>query len=367
MMEKKINATRNTLRLNDEVEKCETLAELQQILNQNSEYYQEWKRYINLLMERKHANYVQMARLCHSSKNTVKKWCREGAIPQNREAFFKIALGFRLNLEETNHLLQRYGKYPRLYAKSMEDAVCIFVIQHYPEDGDAYEYYLQLKERLLKILQRKEGKNANADRDTNSMEEGVLSQKTMEEFEDFVIENRSAFLKSFEKLAEFIDLFIETRNDNIHNFVKSSELDFSYEKMLSMLKTKGECPNRMKLILLGVHLNMSLENINYMLSLAYMEPMCAKDNVECVVMYAVTNAYLNNPAYELESAMVLQYYERSPELQKKCYEIVKAWDAYAATTESQEDMHFMEESIGEYLRYIFEQLDWQDEQIYRLL
>lgn len=70
-------------------------------------------------------------------------------MPQNRETFIKIGLGFRLTLDEFNDLLMRYGKYPRLYGKNMEDAVCIFVIHHYPKDGDAYEFYRQLKEQLF--------------------------------------------------------------------------------------------------------------------------------------------------------------------------------------------------------------------------
>lgn len=59
-----------------------------------------------------------------------------------------------------------------------------------------------------------------------------------------------------------------------------------------------------------------MEQINYMLSLAYMKPMCAKDNLECIIMYAVENAYLMNPAYSVESAIILQHYKQNPVLQK---------------------------------------------------
>ena len=86
---------RNTIDVNEQVSKCESLVELQEILSKNSNYYKDWKQYINRLVERKHMNYVQLSKACHCSRNTVKKWCREGAMPQNRETFLKIGLGLR--------------------------------------------------------------------------------------------------------------------------------------------------------------------------------------------------------------------------------------------------------------------------------
>ena len=166
---------RNTIDVNEQVSKCESLVELQEILSKNSNYYKDWKQYINRLVERKHMNYVQLSKACHCSRNTVKKWCREGAMPQNRETFLKIGLGLRLNLEEFNELLLRYGRYPRLYGKNMEDAVCLFVIRHYPSEGDAYEVYLQLKEHLLKRM-REYGKGDARPLDTMEIEERLMAQ-----------------------------------------------------------------------------------------------------------------------------------------------------------------------------------------------
>ena len=149
----------DTAMLNESVGKCENLSELKEILNRNNEYHYEWKQYINKLVEKNHVNYVQMAKICHSSRNTVKKWCREGVIPQNRQTFLKIAFGFRLNLEETNELLQYYGKYPRLYAKTMEDAICIFLLSHKDEEtGDLYLIYQKMHDMVLDKMQKDKAK-----------------------------------------------------------------------------------------------------------------------------------------------------------------------------------------------------------------
>lgn len=364
---------RRTIDVNDEVAKCESIVELKEILNQNSTYYQEWKFYINRLMEQSHMNYMQMAKNCHCSRNTVKKWCREGIMPQNRDVFIKIGLAFRLDLEEFNRMLQRYGKCPKLYAKNMDDAIVIFLVTHYPKEGDAYECYLQLKELLLKRM-RQSGEGIAGERDTTEIEEELLSKKTQEEFEDFIIVNQKSYQESFQKLIEYLSLFISEKGESIHHFIQSNGLDFSYEKMLSALKQKRESPNRLRLILLGVNLNMSLEQINHMLSLAYMEPMCAKDDVECVIMYVVEDAYLLNPAYSVESAMILQHYEQNPRLQEKCKAILKKyWVEGDYNDKEDKDIKeranaiaFIESSISDYLRYVLKELEWEED-IFKLL
>lgn len=358
----------DTAWINESVGKCENLAELKEILNRNNAYHYEWKQYINRLVEKNHVNYVQMAKICHSSRNTVKKWCRDGVIPQNRQTFIKIALGFRLDLDETNELLQHFGKYPRLYAKSMEDAICIFLLSHKEEEpGDLYTIYQQMHEVLLEKIQKTIEENEVLRIDTVVLEKSIQNEKTLEDFEKFVIENNTVYQTSFQKLIDFIELFIKAKEENMHRFSEHNELDFSYEKMMSRLKKRKECPDRMMLILLGVHLNMSTEYINNMLSLAYMAPMCAKDNLECIIMYVVESAYLNNPSYTIESAMILKYYQENPDIQKKCEQILenywKSDKEYKAV--SKEDTT-LNENISSYLKEVLMELEWEQD-IFRYL
>lgn len=361
----------DTAMLNESVGKCENLSELKEILNRNNEYHYEWKQYINKLVEKNHVNYVQMAKICHSSRNTVKKWCREGVIPQNRQTFLKIAFGFRLNLEETNELLQYYGKYPRLYAKTMEDAICIFLLSHKDDEtGDLYLIYQKMHDMVLDKMQKDKAKKVPIESmDTLELEGYIKEQKTLDDFAKFMEQNYASFQTSFQKLIDFIELFINAKEENMHRFFKHNRLDFSYEKMMSQLKNRKEFPDRTKLILLGVHLNMSMEYINNMLALAYMAPMCAKDNLECVVMYVVESAYLNNPSYTIESAMILKHYEGNPAIRQKCEEILeKYWnpdEEYKAVSSEDKDLQF-NENISTYLKEVLNDLQWDDE-IFRYL
>ena len=86
-------------------------------------------------------------------------------------------------------------------------------------------------------------------------------------------------------------------------------------------------------------------------------------------MYAVESAYLINPAYSVESAIILQHYTQNPVLQEKCKEILnKYWNenVYAAT-EEKEALGYLEESIGDYLKHILEELEWDEYDIFRYI
>ena len=87
---------RNTFDVNEEVSKCESLAELQEILSRNSNYYYVWKNYINYMVEKNHLNYVQLAKTCHCSRNTVNGAVRVRCHRTGR-LLLKLVLGFVLH------------------------------------------------------------------------------------------------------------------------------------------------------------------------------------------------------------------------------------------------------------------------------
>ncbi len=357
----------------DRIARCEDIDELRAILNRNSDYYSDWKSFINAVVDVNKLSYEKLAVLCGCSKNTAKKWCREGKLPQNREAFIKIALGLGLDLDQTNEFLQRYGKYPKLYAKNMEDAILIFVINHPDYSIDPYEYYKQLKEDCLKLL--KLNRNLSPKREnaggisTEYLHNEIMNKRTRNEFQELVLQNREAFESSYDKLINYINLFISSKNDNIHEFVKYKNLSPVFEKFLSNLKNHGEVPNRTKLIALGIHLNMSLEQLNEMLSLVGMENVCAKDRVECAVIYAVESAYLNNPGFAYENALCLKNYVLDEEIQKQCNSIIKEYmdtKTYEHIGDFKE-YGTMEDEISEYLKWVLEEIDLDDSEMYRLL
>lgn len=53
-------------------------------------------------------------------------------------------------------------------------------------------------------------------------------------------------------------------------------------------------PQRNKIISLGIHLNLDVDQINEMLELAQMEKLCAKTPFENAIIYALENAKLED-------------------------------------------------------------------------
>lgn len=359
----------NTQICNDQVARCEDLDQFKEIIDMNSQYYRNWKLYINRLVEVNHLNYVQMGDLCMCSKNTVKRWCNEGKIPQNRETFLKIALGLRMNLEETNHLLRRYGKYPGLYPKCLEDAICIYAINNPISNKKSYVYYQELKQRYIRFLHKSKIGSVNNEVNTQFLSQELNLKNTEADFELFIEQNEKVFQNSYHKLLSFIEMFIKAQESNMHEFVKEHALNAAFDKMLSQLRNKKEVPRRMKLIILGVHLNMSLEQLNEMLSYAYMEPICAKDKIESAVLYAVENAYLNNPSFAYENALGIRNFVDDDQVKRKYQEIIEDyWVVQTYNKESNiEEYNHLDEGISDYLKWILEEIKIDDPDLIELL
>ena len=147
----------NTTEMYFKVINCEEADELKEIINKYSPYYSNWRDYVNNVMLSNGLSYEKLGKICGFSKNTIKSWAKSNKVPKSRESFIKFGMGLRYNFQEINFILQRYGKYPKLYSKSLEDAICIYVISHYPKDENvnAYETYLNRKEKFLDVLKTK--------------------------------------------------------------------------------------------------------------------------------------------------------------------------------------------------------------------
>ena len=102
-----------------------SIADALDYIQKNNTDFLSWKTYINHLVDINGGKYTRFAAKTGFSKNTIKKWCKDGAKPQNRNDFIRLAFGANLSLEQTNHLLKKYGSYAELYPKDLYDAVVI--------------------------------------------------------------------------------------------------------------------------------------------------------------------------------------------------------------------------------------------------
>ena len=336
----------NTIEMYDEVIRCEEIDELKEIINKYSPYYSRWRDYINDILLKNSLSYEKMGKLCKISKNTVKSWVKDNKIPKSRETFIKIGLGLRYNLHQMNHMLQRYGKYPRLYPKSLEDAICIYVISHYPKDEtiNAYDEYKRLKDKYLSIVKVKNKRKylKDSQNETFEMENQIVSSKDEDEFLTFVKKNEVEFMNSYYKLVDYITAFVKVENvgNSYHSLILGKNMDKGFEKMISNLKNWGEVPNRNRLLALGIHLNMSLNEMNQMLSYANMERLCPKDKMECIILYVLVNINVSNPYNEINHAVLVSKYTENQEVKEQCQKLLEELVGLKNSEEIKEDVEY---------------------------
>jgi len=343
--------------LQDQVERCEDINNLLEFLAQNDRSMIEWRAFINHLVDMSGFSYTQFAKNCGMSRKTIVSWCEKGVMPRSRNQFIRIGFAVGMSLDMMNDFLQRYGKHPRLYSKSIEDALFIFALNN----DLSYESAALLQERFGELFHSDEKKNLSKNvYKTINLQSRILSLQTIQQLETFLQENREAFSAPYRTLVEFIDNYVEVNTHDyvetnkaasLHAFlcekVKNPKMVSTYNTMISMLRNSAVIPRRNALIVLGIHFDMALDDINAMLSMAGMEPLCAKDKLESVLIYAIENAVLNNPDIELSNAMLLKNFTENPEVKRHCLQIIDRYESggYASLEEDGGVIRYVEDAL----------------------
>jgi len=321
-----------TVLLNDIMSHCDNLEDFKNdIYTKIDNQKDRWSRKVAEILEINHYSQADLARLCDVSRATVLKWCR-GSLPQSREAFIKIGFAAHLDLKEMNRFLQRYGRYPELYPKTPEDSIYIFVlnsteIEHTYEACKAVfekvEMYLSPSNREVQLnpsnrevqlnpsnhgtdLHPSDSKEAG-DYETVKVMEYLLSLSEVKELKEFLESSSDMFTSSFEKFYDYVKTFVRKNNesymdgdnpDNINLLADTLGWSSSLRKCVYSIYKNEWFPLRSKVISLGIHLNMNTDEINTMLRLAKMEPLYIVNPIECIIIYAVLEAELDEEIYD---------------------------------------------------------------------
>lgn len=258
-----------------------------------------WRAKINEIIQTNHYTKAQMADLCGVSGPAVGKWCN-GALPSSREDFIRVGFAAHYNLNEMNFFLRRYGKYPALYAKSLEDSACIFVLNS-ETLPHTYEVWSEVISKIRSRMSMM-GEHDSSVRNTDQLNSELAQLKSVDDLVGFVEENAAAYQVPYAKFYAYVNAFILANNmDYVTNKVHSVDSlataqnwSSSLRQCVSAIRQKKWFPLRRKVIALGLHLNMITDQINEMLQLAQMETLCAKNLVESAVTFAVDDAELND-------------------------------------------------------------------------
>lgn len=250
---------------------------------------------IKEILEKSGCNKKDFAAICGVSRPTFDKWCK-GAIPRYRETFLKLGLMARYNVEQMNQFLQRCGRYPGLYPKSLEDCVALYVIQSGNQENgvEQYNYILQRIKNAIFPNVSDEG----CDIGTVLVRDRLNQVRSESELEQFILENSSVFSSAFNRFYNYVITFVEENygKNSAYNATTDKELadgqdwSSSMRSAFSNIRQRKWYPTRKKIISLGIHLAMDAEGIDEMLELAHMEPLCAKNTFEGVLLYILKQA-----------------------------------------------------------------------------
>lgn len=260
-----------------------------------------WAEKMEQIMTQNHYTNNQLAELCRVSAPAVRKW-RGGALPQRRDMYIRIGFAAGYGLEEMNTFLQRYGKCPKLYVKSLEDSVCIFVLrsEYLPH---TYETYLE----VLDMVRRQIQENTITSREaypTLELSEYFARLTRLEEMVAFAQTHAPSYRQAYARLYSYIIAYLHVNlqseyladgdgsGSSFHALATESRWSSSLRHCISEIRSKRWFPLRHKVISLGLHLNMDTDAINRMLQYAQMEPLCPKSPAEASIIWAVNEARL---------------------------------------------------------------------------
>ena len=324
------------------ISQCESQKEFEQLVQDNLSFFDSrWKARIEFLNDAKGLTPTQIATGCQVSYSTANSFLTK--IPTKRHNVIMLAMMLGLAVEETDDLLIHYANYQRLYPKNPEDAICIYLLQHggSQEPAALFGAYKAQYELIKSGLIRKARTSSSVDTDIamlqimNTASSGGTNSTHDPRFTEMMQRLLPSFEVAYQKLLKFIELYfpyleqedaldqglveleeaLQNRNRGLFGRKKNGkrkqiankrmsanekfddDYKFTYYKNIKRIEKKHEIPSRTFLVSLGAHLNMGVSQINQMLDLAGMGPLCAGDKIEAAVIYYLEELNCQIPTY----------------------------------------------------------------------
>ena len=262
-----------------------------------------WVEKIQQIISENNYSCSQLSELCKVSEPAVRKW-RKGTLPQNRDMYIRIGFAAGYGLDEMNAFLTRYGRCPQLYVKSLEDTVCMFVLQS-KSLPHTYETYLNLLDLIKQEIQRPAVAQGQAYA-TTYLSKFFAHVRSKEQLIEFVKIHAPSYKQAYSRLYSYIIAFLhlnlkneivndgDGRKASFFSMANESGWSSSLRHCVSEIRNKRWFPLRHKVISLGLHLNMDNEEIDEMLQRAQMEPLYVKNPIEASIVWAIEEAKLSS-------------------------------------------------------------------------
>ena len=338
---------------------CETIEDVLALLEECSGQYLSWQAFFSDLLDGTGLSYTRFAAVCSISKNTVKSWCTQGGVPKSRDTFLKIGFGASMDPEAVSSMLSRFGGYCGLNPRDPFDAVCIFCLRRRCCGDDRFDFHAA--EALYQRLLPEQAPLGPASTTTTKLMERLLTIDTEAEFQSFFRLYGPDLCSRKLKLERYLEEFLTIRRLEAGRgasrpaTLHSLQLPVAMEKQLSQLKRRGTVPRRRSLIAMGLHLGMTLEELDLLLQYAGMDRLWVRDRLESVLIYALQQLALTHPELALGNATALLAITRNAETRRRCTALAQEYWQASYRSED-EDV----ESVAHYVRHVLEQLELEE-------
>ena len=290
-----------SMSLSEIVDSCDNLHDFRsEVLPRLTEFREQWKQKINELISNSGLSKTDFASRCGVSRQAQYKWLN-GSLPKSHEDYIRIGFAAGLSIDEMDSFLQTYGGYSGLYSRSLEDSVFLFVL-----NSKEIPHSFQNCETILKSIREEmlhnKSYSADSTMGTLTLRHSLLGLRNERDLLIFILNHVNSYKKKYFKLYDYIDAFLISNSmDPVYD--KPMSLNFladeqqwpaSLRQTVYQIRSHEWFPLRKKLISLGLYLNMNVDQINTMLELAQMEPLSIDNFLECILIYAVNDAELND-------------------------------------------------------------------------
>lgn len=351
------------------ISQCESTEEFAELVSSNPDMFGlDWQSYITPLLDARGLTPSQIACGCGVVLPTARSFYNK--IPTKRVNVIMLAMLMGLSVEQANDMLVRHAHYQKLYSKNPDDAIWIYLLERggSPEPKELFASYKaqyeRMKEAYIAPIREKLAMDTGIayDHIKRVAKGGSVNTIYDREFTQMMRDLMPAFERSYQKLLAYIELhfpYLEREDALDQGLVELEEelrrkkrrrfgwgrgekqrgymdkrsspnemFDLKYTKKYyrayKQIEDDHSVPSRTFLVSLGVRLNMSIQQINKMLDLAGMGPLCAGDRLEAAIIYYLEELDCQIPTYfyrprELRDGMAydqLQVFSLRDELER---------------------------------------------------
>lgn len=340
-----------------EVSRCETVADVLALLEERDGWTEPWQSFFADILDASGLSYSRFASRCGLSKNTVKRWRLQGGAPKSRDTYIRIGFGVAMPPKAVSDMLSRYGGYCGLNPRDPFDACCVFCLQRRERGDLRYDY--AAAETLYHRLLSDWSPDGPSGITTTKLMAHLSAVDTEAEFAAFLQAFGAELTGRKQKLERYLEEYLTMhRLEAVRDgggSLHSLGLPAWVEKQLSQLRCHGIVPRRRSLTALGLHLNMTLEELDVLLHYAGMDPLRVRDRLECVLIYALQQLALTHPELALGNATALLAVTRDAATRRRCTDLAQEYWRAGYRSEA-EDV----ESVVGYVRHVLEQLDLEE-------